>query len=185
MKFVSKDTRERAVAAYKTGKYTQQYIASLYGVHYKTVANWLKADAEGREQCPRPKGHLKRILNSDDLAQIDQIMTADPSTTVSQLMEKIGKICSLDVYRRALKELEYTFKKTLWAVVQDREDIKKQREEWHNWSMQCDRKQLIFIDESAAKTNITSLRGWAKGRCYVWKLPGVMENYNDAFVFET
>lgn len=113
MKFASKDTRERAVAAYKTGKYTQQQIAAMFGVHYKTIANWLKADHEGREQCPRPKGHLRRILNPDDLAQIDQIMTLEPSTTVARLMDKIGKICTQDVYRRALKELGYTFKKNL------------------------------------------------------------------------
>lgn len=111
MRFASKDTRERAVAAYKAGGRSQQEVASMFGVHYKTIANWLKADAEGREQCPRPKGHLKRILGPDDLARIDQIMTDDPSLTVPRLMRKIGKICSLGVYSRALKELGYTFKK--------------------------------------------------------------------------
>lgn len=111
MGFASKDTRERAVAAYKAGGRSQQEVAAMFGVHYKTIANWLKADAEGREQCPRPKGHLKRILDPDDLAKIDRIMTLEPSLTVPQLMQKIGKICSIGVYCRALKELGYTFKK--------------------------------------------------------------------------
>lgn len=111
MGFASKDTRERAVAAYKAGGRSQQEVAAMFGIHYKTLANWLKAEAEGRPQCPRPKGHLKRILDSEDLARIDRIVASDPSITVPVLMRRIGKICSLGVYSRALKELGYTFKK--------------------------------------------------------------------------
>lgn len=111
MGFASKDTRERAVAAYKAGGHSQQEVAAMFGIHYKTLANWLKVDAEGGEQRPKPKGHLKRILEPDDLARIDQIMISEPSATILELMQRIGKICSFGVYRRALKELGYTFKK--------------------------------------------------------------------------
>lgn len=111
MRFASKDTRERAVAAYKTGAFTQQEVAAMFGVHFKTIANWLKADAEGREQLPRPKGHLKRILEPEDLARIDEIVASEPSITMAELMQRIGKICSLGVYYRAVQELGYTFKK--------------------------------------------------------------------------
>lgn len=113
MKFASQDTRERAVAAYKAGGRSQQEVADMFGVHYKTIANWLKADSEGRPQCPKPKGHLKKILDPADLAKIDQIMSSEPSLTIIQLMKRIGKICSVGVYCRALKELGYTFKKNL------------------------------------------------------------------------
>lgn len=111
MRFASRDTRERAVAAYKAGGHSQQEVAAMFGIHYKTLANWLKAEAEGREQVPRPKGHLKRILDPEDLARIDRIVASEPSITVPELMRRIGKICSLGVYSRALKELGYTFKK--------------------------------------------------------------------------
>lgn len=113
MGFASKDTRERAVAAYKTGRYTQEQVAAMFGVHYKTIQNWMKADAEGRAQVPKPKGHLKRILEPDDLERIDQIMSQAPSTTIPMLMTQIGKFCSIGVYSRALKELGYTYKKNL------------------------------------------------------------------------
>lgn len=94
MRFASKDTRERAVAAYKAGGHSQQEVAAMFGIHYKTLANWLKADAEGREQVPRPKGHLKRILDPEDLARIDRTVASEPSITVPELMRRIGKICS-------------------------------------------------------------------------------------------
>ncbi len=83
MKFASKDTREHAVAAYKSGQYTQTDVARMFGVHYKTIQNWLKADVAGREQVPRPKGLLKRILNPEDLKKIDEIITENPSTTIN------------------------------------------------------------------------------------------------------
>lgn len=111
MGFASRDTRERAVAAYKSGQYTQAQVGAMFGVHFKTLANWMKADAEGREQVPRKKGHMARILTPDDLARIDSIIQANPSTTIAGLMEAIGKFCSPNVYSRALKELGYTFKK--------------------------------------------------------------------------
>lgn len=111
MGFASKDTRERAVAAYKTGHYSQKQVGAMFGVHYKTIVNWMKADAEGREQIPRKRGHLKRILTGEDLEKIDRIMTEQPSTTLETLRSQIEKFCSLNVYSRALKELGFTFKK--------------------------------------------------------------------------
>ena len=42
---------------------------------------------------------------------------------------------------------------------QDREDIKQAREEWKQWASGCNRKQLVFIDESSTKTNMCPLRG--------------------------
>ncbi|MDR2055629.1 MAG: helix-turn-helix domain-containing protein, partial [Desulfovibrio sp.] len=53
MPTASKDTRERAVEAYKTGRFTQQQLAEAYCVHYKTIQNWLKADACGESQCAK------------------------------------------------------------------------------------------------------------------------------------
>ncbi|MDR1659728.1 MAG: helix-turn-helix domain-containing protein, partial [Desulfovibrio sp.] len=42
MSIASKDTRERAVEAYKNGAFTQRQLANAYCVHYKTIQNWLK-----------------------------------------------------------------------------------------------------------------------------------------------
>lgn len=111
MGYASKDARERAVAAYKTGQCTQQQVAAMFGVHYKTVANWLAADAAGRGQAIQPRGHRRSILDADDLSRIDQIVKSESSITLEGLMARIGKTCSLNVYGRALKKLGFTFKK--------------------------------------------------------------------------
>lgn len=53
MTIASKELRIKAVEAYKTGKFTQQQLADAYCVHYKTIQNWLKADANNEEQVPK------------------------------------------------------------------------------------------------------------------------------------
>lgn len=58
-------------------------------------------------------------------------------------------------------------KKTLRASEQEREDIKIARQEWEKWAKTCDINRLVFIDESAAQTNMVPVYGRAmKGeRC--------------------
>lgn len=107
MGFASKDTLKRAVVAYKAGGQSQQEVAAMFGVHYKIFANWLKADAEDREQCARPEGHLKCIPASGGFERIDQIFALTPSITIHEFRQRIGRICSMGVYSRALKDLDY------------------------------------------------------------------------------
>lgn len=59
-------------------------------------------------------------------------------------------------------------KKTLKASEQDREDVKKKREEWKLFQKKVSCHKLIFIDETGAKTNMTRKYGRAKNgqRCY-------------------
>ena len=58
-------------------------------------------------------------------------------------------------------------KKTLKASEQDREDVKKKREDWQNFQRNSDPARLVFLDETGAKTNMTRLYGRALGgrRC--------------------
>lgn len=59
-------------------------------------------------------------------------------------------------------------KKTLKASEQDREDVKKAREEWKARQGSFDLQRLVFLDETGAKTNMTRLYGRAMHgqRCY-------------------
>jgi transposase len=61
MAIANKELRIRAVEAYKTGAFTQQQVAKAYRVHYKTIQNWLKADANGEDQTPKQRGCRQRI----------------------------------------------------------------------------------------------------------------------------
>ena len=54
-------------------------------------------------------------------------------------------------------------KKSLRAAEQDRPDVKAKREHWREQAPQLERRRLVFIDESGAKTNMTRLYARAFG----------------------
>ncbi|HRZ18199.1 MAG TPA: IS630 family transposase [Candidatus Hydrogenedentes bacterium] len=54
-------------------------------------------------------------------------------------------------------------KKTLRAAEQEREDVRARRSAWSSLQQHMDVDRLVFLDESAAKTNMTRLRGRALG----------------------
>jgi transposase len=52
----SVDLRERAVAAYKRGGRTLEEVAIEFSISDKTLAHWLKLEAETGSLKPRPRG---------------------------------------------------------------------------------------------------------------------------------
>jgi len=52
---------------------------------------------------------------------------------------------------------------TIWGEEQERDDVKKKRQEWLDQLPELRPDKLVFIDESSAKTNMTLLRGRTKG----------------------
>jgi transposase len=159
MPIASRELRERAVAAYKTGAFTLQRLADAYRVHYKTIQNWLKADANGETQTPKHRGCRSRIFSKDEEIRLIEMICNDPSITLEKIKLEFNKNCHLSVIHRTLLRIGITYKKTLRASEQELEDIKMAREEWNQWASRCNYKSLVFIDESSAKTNMCQLYG--------------------------
>jgi transposase len=58
------------------------------------------------------------------------------------------------------------------ASEQDRRDVARKRERWRSHQHKIEPSRLVFIDETAAKTNMTRTCGrWAKGQRLVAKVP--------------
>lgn len=56
--------------------------------------------------------------------------------------------------------------------------MKKARDEWAIWQKEPDKGQLVFLDESGVRTNISATYGWAKkGKRCVGKAPGGWKSY--------
>lgn len=66
MKHASYDIRELAVKLYKSGNSTQQQVADIVCCYYKTIQNWIRADAEECEQ-PKPSSHFFASQMSDQI----------------------------------------------------------------------------------------------------------------------
>ena len=116
MKPYSEDLRKAAVAAYRQGGKSQSEIAALFGIHYKTLQNWLRMDEAGLQQKPQGKGHRPRILGSEQLENIRNEILKNNSLTVWELRKIIGINCSLGVCKRALKELGFSYKKNGYTL---------------------------------------------------------------------
>lgn len=110
MSLASKDTRERAIEAWKSGQPIEQ-ICKIVGITRKTFYNWRKRAAEGCEQIPLPKGRPPRTLNEAHMARIKELCEANNSIYAREIRAELGLKCDLGVIYRALAELGLTFKK--------------------------------------------------------------------------
>lgn len=111
MTIASKAIRERAVEAYKTGIFTQQQLAVAYCVHYKTIQNWLKADALGESQEAKPKGCRPRVFSNDEETELIKLIRENPSITLENIKIKFNKNCNVSVVHRTLLRIGMTYKK--------------------------------------------------------------------------
>lgn len=110
MKQASRETRERALLAYKRGVSINEICRSL-GICRKTFYFWRKREAEGGVQVPKPKGHRPAALTAEDLERIRDLYQADSSLYAREVAEKLGLDCHKSIIYRALKKLGLTFKK--------------------------------------------------------------------------
>ncbi len=110
MKQASEDTRERAIASWKSGTPIDE-ICKVLGITRKTFYNWRKRDAEGGRQIPKPKGHYPALLNEEHMLKIKEFLEEDNSLFAREIRSKLGMECSLGVIYRAIAKLGLTFKK--------------------------------------------------------------------------
>lgn len=110
MKQASRDTRERALAAYRKGVRIKE-ICKSFGICRKTFYFWRKREAEGGEQVAKPKGHRPPKLSPDQLERIRELYTENNSLYAREIVEKLGISCHTSIIYRALQKLGFTLKK--------------------------------------------------------------------------
>ncbi|WP_165177117.1 helix-turn-helix domain-containing protein [Desulfovibrio sp. ZJ369] len=114
MAIASKELRIKAVEAYKTGKFTQQQLADAYCVHYKTIQNWLRADANNEEQVPKKRGCRPRIFTKEEENELILLIRDEPSITLEKIKAKFNKTCNISAIQRTLLRLGITYQKNSW-----------------------------------------------------------------------
>lgn len=169
MSYASKDFREAVVAAFKKGNATKSAIAKTFGITRKTLRNWLKTDAENREQVPKSqRGHPPCILQESDYAKIYRKLKENPFTTCLEMIAILGLSCSETTMQRAYHKLGFTHKKrTRFASQKLKEENVAKRDNFLITRENFDPEHLVFIDESSIRTNHSPRYGWAESheRC--------------------
>ena len=106
-----------------------------------------------------------------------ELLHREPDLTLAEIQSRLqashGLRKSPSSLWRFFARHKITFKKkTLHAAEQDRADAKAARETWRANQASLDPKRLVFIDETAATTNMTRPRGRApKGEPLIGKVP--------------
>jgi transposase len=98
---------------------------------------------------------------------IEAQVSARPDATIAELrawrLETPQVSASSGLINKTLAALDLTFKKkSLHAAEQAREDVAKARVAWREQPPELTPSKLVFIDESAVKTNMTRRYGRAK-----------------------
>lgn len=112
MKQASKETRERALKAYKNGVSIDK-ICESFSICRKTFYFWRKREAEGGIQVAKPKCHRPPALSAEDMERIKKLYEQDNSLFIREVAEKLGLTCHPSIIYRAVKKLGFTFKKKL------------------------------------------------------------------------
>jgi hypothetical protein len=97
------------------------------------------------------------------LAEYDAALRAaegEADTTLAELREALGLKVQLSTLWYRLNHLGLTFKKTLRAAEQAREDVRLARDAWHAEPPTLAPAKLVFVDETFATTAMNRLYGW-------------------------
>ena len=112
MAIASQGTRERALAAYEAGDVTLGHIAQVFQVHRTTLYRWIRVHKETGRTAPLPSGNRRALYEGSDARKLDALVQEHPDATLDELRQATGKDCSIMAVFRALRRLDYRFKKS-------------------------------------------------------------------------
>jgi transposase len=110
MRKIPPELRQCALAAYKTGRYTQLHLADIFGVTRKTINNWVRIERTESRNTPLPKGHRRQSFSEEDKQRLILLVSERPELTLEQLRELMGKDCTHPTVHNALQRLGFFLK---------------------------------------------------------------------------
>ena len=111
MKAHSMDLRERIVAACESGTMTQEAVAKLFSVSYRSVKMLLRQWRETGDLSPHKRGGRRPIFDAAALKRLKQALEKNPDAILDELRDACGVACSLPTVHNTLKRLGYRRKK--------------------------------------------------------------------------
>lgn len=149
-------------------------VAEMFGCCESWVRRLMQRQRETGSLAPLLAQHPDtRKLNDQDLEELRDLIEKQPDLTLGELAAALGYKASVSTVWRATQKLGLVYKKkTQHASEQDRSDVKKARDDWFELFVDVKVKQLVFIDEFGAATNMTRTHGRGpRGERVVCKTP--------------
>ena len=170
----SLDLRERVISALETGD-SCRAVASRFDLAVSTVVKWGQRYRKTGSVAPGKYGGHKRHSLEPHRALVHRLVAARPDQPVRELREALaehGIELNAESIRRFLHAEGLSFKKSAFALEQDRPEITRRRARWRRHQRSIDPGRLVFVDETWTKTNMAPLRGWSgRGKRLIGKAP--------------
>lgn len=112
MSIAPEEVRQRAIAAYRSKKGTQQQIANMFGIGLRTFARWWGQFQHHGQTAPKPRGHNPPALDENEMRKLDRLIRKRPDLTLAQMRDALGKDCSLVAMHNATVRLDWRYKKS-------------------------------------------------------------------------
>jgi transposase len=170
----SMDLRERVVAAIMAGQ-RREAVSRRFEISLSSVGRYIRRFREKGALAPDKFGGHKRHSLAGEEEQLREWIKERPDMTLAEIKDRLHE-GGIDVGRTAisnfLRHLGLSYKKTLHAAEQEREDVKAAREAWLKCLPTFDPTKLVCVDETWATTQMTPPRGRSpKGQRLVCKTP--------------
>jgi transposase len=164
--------RERIVQLYQRGKSTAE-IAGAFGFCVAAVRR-VRQQFKDRGTL-EPQTHLcgrHTLLTPERQESLQKLLAQKPDATLAELGQSLDRSFPTSTVDLWLRQMGWTYKKTLFAAEQDRPDVAEKRSRWHKELAGEPAARLVFVDESGAHTKMTRLRGRAPaGQRVVGRVP--------------
>src|ERR1700694_3941615 len=163
-KSYSGDLRERVIGAVEGGA-SRRETAERFEVSVSSAVKWLQRWQESKSTAPKPRGRSVSPLE-EFAEQILDLIAHQPDLT---LVETVAELRQRQI-RTSLSSLwlfldrhGITLKKSLQAAERQRADVARARRRWIREQGMLDSTRLVFIDETAVRTNLTGVKGRTYG----------------------
>jgi transposase len=162
---LANDLRRRVVDAVVSDGLSRNEAARRFKVSIASAVRWVKQYLTTGDISPKPAGGDRRSRRIE--AQRDYLLDLirrTPDITLLEIQQRLiancGEHFAVSVLWRFFDRHGITFKKkTAHAAEQQRADVLKQRLAWFDGQLDLAPDKLIFIDETAASTNMARKGG--------------------------
>jgi transposase len=162
---LANDLRRRVVDMVVSGGLSRNEAARHFKVSIASAVRWVKQYLTTGEISPKPAGGDRRSGRIEaHRAYLLGLIGRTPDITLLEIQQRLiangGERFAVSVLWRFFDRHGITFKKkTAHAAEQQRADVLKQRQAWFAGQLDLDPRKLIFIDETAASTNMVRKGG--------------------------
>jgi transposase len=161
-KAYSADLRERVIDAVEMGA-SRHEAADRFEISASSAVKWLQRWHKNRSPAPKPRGGSVSPLEKC-AARVVSVITERPDLTLMETVAELRRLrirTSKSALSRFFARHGITLKKSLQATERQRADVVRARRRWMREQGMFDPARLVFIDETAASTNLVRLRGRA------------------------